>query len=92
VKLCASYTAQWWQTVFVSEIANFFSLQNDIANHKKNDIKNFSSILLTFSLNLFAEDGSDIHYIEESKIDSNLVEKYIQIDFYKNSFGRKKIQ
>jgi hypothetical protein len=23
IKLCASYQVQWWQTVFVSEIANF---------------------------------------------------------------------
>jgi len=47
---------------------------------------------LTFSLNLFAQDGSDINYIDESKIDSNLVGKFIHIDFYKNSFGSNKFK
>jgi hypothetical protein len=28
MKLGASYQVQWWQTVFVSEIANFLQLQN----------------------------------------------------------------
>jgi hypothetical protein len=27
MKFCASYQVQWWQTVFVSEIANFLQLQ-----------------------------------------------------------------
>jgi hypothetical protein len=46
MKLCASYQVQCWQTVFVSEIANFLQLQNVGSNndktnsHKKKEISN----------------------------------------------------
>jgi hypothetical protein len=41
---------------------------------------------------IYAQDGSDIHYIDENKIDTTLIGKFIHIDFYKNSFGSNKFQ
>lgn len=38
------------------------------------------------SLNLTAQDGSDIHYVKNSKISSNLIGEFIHIDFYRKSF------
>ena len=37
-----------------------------------------------------AQDGSDIIYFDAKKIDSSLIGKFIQIDFYNNSFGSNK--
>jgi len=48
-------------------------------------------LILTFSLNIYAQDGSDIIYIQEKNIDSTLVGKYAHIDFGENSFGGRNI-
>ena len=53
---------------------------------------NILILFFAFTLSLNAQDGSDIHYIDENKIDSNLVGKFIQIDFYENSFGSNKFK
>jgi len=46
--------------------------------------------LILLNLRLFAQDGSDISYIDENKINADLIGKFIQIDFYNYSFGLNK--
>ena len=47
-------------------------------------------ILSTIPLN--AQDGSDIWYVDENEIDSSLIGRFIQVDFYNKSFGSNKFK
>lgn len=47
-------------------------------------------ILLLIASFANGQDGSDIKYVDVNKIDSTLIGKYIQIDFYNYSFGSNK--
>ncbi|OCK52527.1 hypothetical protein BA768_11755 [Chryseobacterium sp. CBo1] len=40
----------------------------------------------------FSQDGSDILYLKTSEISKEIQGKFIHIDFYNKSFGRKRIQ
>jgi len=48
-------------------------------------------LLLLIPYSFFSQDGSDIQYIEAAKINSENVGKFVHLDFYNNSFGRKRI-
>jgi len=39
-----------------------------------------------------SQDGSDIYYVDENRIDTSLIGKFIHIDFYKNSLGSNKFK
>jgi len=54
-------------------------------------MKKLYIILLIFiSYWINAQDGSDIIYVDSKKVDSTLIGKLIQIDFYNKSFGSNK--
>jgi hypothetical protein len=44
-------------------------------------------IILTFSINAIAQDGSDIKYVSISDLDNSYVGKMAHLDFYNRSFG-----
>lgn len=54
-------------------------------------MKKLNIIILIFISNwVNAQDGSDIIYVDAKKVDSTLIGKLIQIDFYNKSFGSNK--
>ena len=44
-------------------------------------------IILTFTINAVAQDGSDIKYVGIKNIDNSYVGKLVHLDFYNRSFG-----
>ena len=44
-------------------------------------------IILTFTINAIAQDGSDIKYVSVSDLDNSYVGKMVHLDFYNRSFG-----
>jgi len=44
-------------------------------------------IILTFTINVIAQDGSDIKYVPISELDNSYVGKIAHLDFYNRSFG-----
>ncbi|SDR97840.1 hypothetical protein [Winogradskyella sediminis] len=44
-------------------------------------------IILTFTINAIAQDGSDIKYVGINDIDDSYVGKLVHLDFYNRSFG-----
>ena len=44
-------------------------------------------IILTFTINAIAQDGSDIKYVPISELDKSYVGKMAHLDFYNRSFG-----
>ncbi|MDO6761747.1 hypothetical protein Q4566_16180 [Tamlana sp. 2_MG-2023] len=44
-------------------------------------------IILPFTINAIAQDGSDIKYVSVSDLDNSYVGKMAHLDFYKRSFG-----
>ncbi|MBA6154825.1 hypothetical protein [Gelidibacter maritimus] len=48
-------------------------------------------IILTFTFNAIAQDGSDIKYVSVSELDNSYVGKMAHLDFYNYSFGGIKL-
>ena len=44
-------------------------------------------IIVTFTINLYAQDGSDIEYVEITTLDNSYVGKTVHLDFYRRSYG-----
>lgn len=47
----------------------------------------FLLIILTFTVNAIAQDGSDIKYVKVSEFDNSYIGKMAHLDFYNRSFG-----
>ena len=45
-------------------------------------------IILTFTINVIAQDGSDIKYVPISELDNSYIGKIAHLDFYNRSLGR----
>ncbi len=44
-------------------------------------------IILSFTINAIAQDGSDIKYVSISELDNSYVGRMVHLDFYNRSFG-----
>ncbi|SFZ95192.1 hypothetical protein SAMN05428642_1122 [Flaviramulus basaltis] len=44
-------------------------------------------IILSFTINAIAQDGSDIKYVDINEIDDSYIGKLVHLDFYNRSFG-----
>ena len=44
-------------------------------------------IILTFTVNVFAQDGSDIKYVKVSDLNNSHIGKMVHLDFYNRSFN-----
>lgn len=49
-------------------------------------------LFFIFPCYFFSQDGSNIRYINTSEINNEMIGKFIHLDFYNQSFGRKRIQ
>ena len=47
------------------------------------------AVLILFSGSLFAQDGSDMHYVKPEGLDQSHIGRRIHIDFYRRSFGNR---
>jgi hypothetical protein len=46
--------------------------------------------LIFFNLNIKAQDGSDIRYIDIENVDTSYIGKTVHLDFYNRSFASRK--
>lgn len=49
-------------------------------------------LIFLFPYYFFSQGGSNIRYINTSEINNEMLGKFIHLDFYNQSFGRKRIQ
>ena len=67
---------------------HIFKPQNVVTNARNAQMKRIIHlIILSFTINAIAQDGSDIIYISISTLDSSYVGKMAHLDFYNRSFG-----